>query len=236
MILYEKVSEAVFLARPNRFIAQCQLPHGDIIEVHVANTGRCQELLIRGAQVILAWASPGSKRKTPATLVAVKRGGQWINIDSQAPNRLVWSELQEGLVFPGIAGPYQGLKKEVKFENSRIDFSFRDRHGVKTWLEVKGVTLKVGERALFPDAPTLRGKRHLDELGELAQENRAAVLFVIQMEGIKTFQPNYQTHPEFAQSLKKAMEQGLEVFAWQCQVFPQGLKFHQTQRNVSLDI
>lgn len=236
MILYQEVSQGIFLERPNRFIARVQLDNSHIVIVHVANTGRCSELLIPGVAVILAWFKENTKRKTPATLVAVYKDNQWINIDSQAPNKLVGEYLNQGNLLPGIPGPYNRLRKEVTLGDSRFDFAFHGVDDKPVWVEVKGVTLKEGHKALFPDAPTLRGLRHIKELTQLSEEARGVVLFVLQMQNIKSFSPNKKTQPAFAAELLRAQESGVKILAWQCRVEPQSLEFLDSNRDVPIEL
>ena len=181
MKLYQQVIPATFIARPNRFIARVETEAGEET-CHVKNTGRCVELLVPGAPVTLAVSGrPG--RKTRCDLVAVQKGGLYINMDSQAPNRAAAEALPR--LFPGLTL----LRPEVRVGQSRLDF-YVEAAGGKTFVEVKGVTLEDRGAALFPDAPTERGIRHLKELEAcLAAGYGAALLLVIQMKGVRYFAP-----------------------------------------------
>lgn len=208
MRLYERVIPGVFLQRPNRFIARVRTAAGEEI-CHVKNTGRCRELLLPGAAVTLA-VSSNPDRKTRCDLVAVKKGDLYINMDSQAPNLAAREALPR--LFPGLTH----VKPEAVFGASRLDF-YLEQGEKKTFLEVKGVTLEENGAALFPDAPTERGVKHLKELeGCLRAGYGAAVLFVIQMRGVTRFSPNARTHPAFAQALRRAAETGVRVMAYDC--------------------
>lgn len=208
-MIYENIITAVFLSRPNRFIANVQI--GDRKEVvHVKNTGRCRELLLPGATVILAEGrNPG--RKTRYDLIAVyKEGLGLVNIDSQAPNHVVkeWLRKQD----------YTLVRPEYTYGNSRVDF-YMEKGNEKYLLEVKGCTLEVDGIGYFPDAPTERGVKHLRELACAAQQGYHAMLaFVIQMEGIHEVRPNVSTHPEFGTALQEARDAGVEVLFLECRV------------------
>lgn len=212
---YPNINPAVFQARPNRFVAQVLLD-GQPVTVHVKNTGRCRELLVPGATVYLE-ESANPRRKTKYDLVAVEKGRLLINMDSQAPNRVAEEYLPQ--LFPGLTS----YRRERAWGSSRFDF-FIEAAGERWFMEVKGVTLEEDGVALFPDAPTQRGVKHLWELVRCQEEGfRACVLFVIQMEGIRYFTPNRRTHPEFAQALEGAAAQGVRVEAVDCHVTPSSL-------------
>lgn len=215
MLLYHRVIPGAFRARPNRFIAQVETEEG--LEIcHVKNTGRCRELLVPGARVTLA-VSDNAARKTRCDLVAVKKGSLYINMDSQAPNRAAGEALPR--LFPGLTL----LRPETKCGDSRLDF-YLEAAGKNWFVEVKGVTLEEDGLALFPDAPTERGVRHLRELACIARaRGGAAALFVIQMKGPRAFSPNQKTHPAFAQALCEAREAGVRLMAYDCLVTPRGM-------------
>lgn len=206
---YDAVIHGRFHSRPNRFVAQVYID-GVLETVHVKNTGRCRELLLPGAEVILSRASnPG--RKTQYDLIGVhKEGLGWVNIDSQAPNQVVreWLEQQE----------YTLIKPEYRYGASRIDF-YMERGEEKYLLEVKGCTLEVDGIGYFPDAPTERGVRHLQELAEAAAAGYHSMLaFVIAMEGVGEVRPNLTTHPAFGEALEQAKAAGVQVLHLGCQV------------------
>lgn len=215
MLLYHRVIPGEFRTRPNRFIAQVETEEG--LEIcHVKNTGRCRELLVPGARVTLA-VSDNAARKTRCDLVAVEKGSLYINMDSQAPNRAAGEALPR--LFPGLTL----LRPETKCGDSRLDF-YLEAAGKNWFVEVKGVTLEEDGLALFPDAPTERGVRHLRELACIARAGGgAAALFVIQMKGPRTFSPNQKTHPAFAQALCEAREAGVRLMAYDCLVTPRGM-------------
>lgn len=215
MLLYHRVIPGEFLDRPNRFIARVKTENGPEI-CHVKNTGRCRELLIPGARVTLA-VSDNAARKTRCDLVAVEKGGLYINMDSQAPNRAAGEAMPR--LFPGLTL----LRPETRSGDSRLDF-YLEAAGKRWFVEVKGVTLEADGLALFPDAPTERGVRHLRELSRIARTGAgAAALFVIQMKGPRIFSPNQKTHPAFAQALKEAREAGVRLMAYDCLVTPQSM-------------
>lgn len=210
---YKEMVRGKFLARPNRFIAHVEI-NGKTEICHVKNTGRCKELLTPGATV---WCekSQNPARKTAFDLICVQKGSRLINMDSQAPNTAVKKWLLRG----GL-GNIENLKPESTFGNSRFDFSFT-KNGKPCFLEVKGVTLENDGVCAFPDAPTVRGAKHLQELTELVKEGYSAyVLFVIQMEDVKYLHPNDITDPAFGNALRAAAKAGVQILAMDCKVTP----------------
>lgn len=215
---YQAVKKGIFLHRPNRFIAQVEID-GHMETVHVKNTGRCRELLIPGVTVYLE-ESRNPNRKTRFDLIAVEKGGLLINMDAQAPNQVFREWAQSGAFRPNLAL----LRPETTWGKSRFDF-YWEGGGKKGFVEVKGVTLEVDGLALFPDAPTQRGVKHLEELIACRQEGfEAAVCFVIQMAGMSAFAPNERTQPAFGAALRRARDAGVEVLAYGCQVRPDRLE------------
>ena len=210
---YEEVQPAVFLTRPNRFIAHVLL-QGQEVVCHVKNTGRCRELLQPGVQV---WLEKGTNpnRKTAWDLITVQKGDRLVNMDAQAPNRAFgeWAKNLE----PGVVS----VRPEVFFEDSRLDFLLETETG-RHYVEVKGVTLESGGHVYFPDAPTERGVRHLHTLMQAVEQgHRATAFFVVQMENVLDFAPNDGTHPAFGQALRQAAEAGVQVLAYSCRVTPE---------------
>lgn len=219
MKLYNQVEPAVFLERPNRFIARVETARG-VETAHVKNTGRCRELLVPGAPVFLA-AAENANRKTAWDLVAVQKGDMLVNMDSQAANLAAGEALPR--LFPGISA----LRPETVYGDSRLDFYARGS-GWDLYVEVKGCTLEEDGTALFPDAPTERGIKHLQELERCVREgHRAALLIVIQMKGPLCFRPNRRTHPAFADALIRAHERGVQALAYDCLVTPDSLTLDQ---------
>ncbi len=217
---YTSIVPARFLARPNRFIAHVEV-NGEEVIAHVKNTGRCKELLTPGVTVYLQdWGEEHVGRKTRYDLIAVEKGDLLVNMDSQAPNKVFAEWAMQG----GFVSGLTHLKAEAKWGNSRFDFYWEagNRRG---FAEVKGVTLEHDGFARFPDAPTERGVKHLEELILLQKEGyEAAVYFVIQMEGMRVFSPNDETHPAFGTTLRKAASAGVRVVAVECHVTPDTLK------------
>ena len=216
---YTKVIKAKFLTRPNRFIAYCEVD-GKRETVHVKNTGRCRELLVPNATVYLS-VSDNSERKTKFDLIAVEketpRGTLMINMDSQAPNAAAHEWIASG----GIFGEGATVRREVTYGKSRFDL-YVEQGERRAFVEVKGVTLENDGIASFPDAPTERGIKHINEL--IAAKNdgfEAYILFVIQMKGIHTFTPNDETHRAFGDALRHAAESGVNILACDCKVTPE---------------
>lgn len=206
------MEEAVFLDRPNRFIANILLDGAPAV-CHVKNTGRCRELLVPGARVLVQRASkPG--RRTAYDLISVWKGGRLINMDAAAPNTVFSEWLSAG----GLGFDPDYMKPECKHGDSRFDFYF-EHQDVRAFAEVKGVTLEDDGVVRFPDAPTERGVKHLHGLIRCLEEGyRAYAVFVIQMKGVKYFEPNRETHPEFAAVLRQAAEAGVQLITLDCQV------------------
>lgn len=206
---YKHIIHGKFHSRPNRFIAKVWV-EGKLETVHVKNTGRCRELLLPDAQVILE-ISDNPNRKTKYDLIGVyKESLGWVNIDSQAPNKVVkeWLEKQG----------YTYIKPEYTYGASRIDF-YMERDGQRYLMEVKGCTLEIDGIGYFPDAPTERGVKHLRELAGAAQEGfRCYVAFVIQMEGVNEVRANVETHKEFGEALDAARAAGVKVLCLGCRV------------------
>ncbi len=220
---YREIVKGTFISRPNRFIAKVNINSKEET-VHVKNTGRCKELLVKDCTVYLS-KSNNPQRKTMYDLVAVEKQREnklplLINMDSQIPNDIAAEFLSMGNIFSDNAV----LKREVTFEKSRFDIYVRDGEK-EAFVEVKGVTLEKDGVALFPDAPTERGIKHINEL-IIAKQNgyRAIILFVVQMKEVNVFKPNAQMHPEFAQALKNAKEKGVEIYTVDCIVTPDSIK------------
>lgn len=214
---YPNITEGTFIARPNRFIAQVEI-NGQVEICHVKNTGRCKELLVPGCTVYLVH-SDNPARKTRYDLVTVRKGNRLINMDSQAPNKVV-QEWLEGGGLPGVTL----VRPEMKYDQSRFDFYF-EQGKRKVFMEVKGVTLEESDVVRFPDAPTARGSKHLHELVKARREGYETYLFlVVQMADVDHFEPNWRTDPDFGQALLEARNKGVHILCYDCHVTPQTLK------------
>ena len=211
---YGNVIPGAFISRPNRFIANVSI-EGVPVVAHVKNTGRCRELLLPRAEVFLE-KSDSPQRKTAYDLITVRKAnGLLINIDSQAPNKVVreWLEQQD----------YDFIRPEFPYGNSRVDF-YMEKGKERYLLEVKGCTLEREGIGFFPDAPTERGAKHLRELKKAVLEGyNASVAFVIQMDGISEVRPNTETDPDFTEALREAQEAGVKVLFLLCHVEPDSL-------------
>ena len=212
---YEGIVPATFLERPNRFIAQVEL--GGLREtVHVKNTGRCRELLRPGAGIYLQ-ESRNPARKTRYDLIAVKKGERLVNMDSQVPNLLVQEWIREGRFLEGVTE----IRPETTYGASRFDL-YLEAGDRKIFIEVKGVTLEQEGVVRFPDAPSDRAVKHVQELARAVKEGyEAYVFFVVQMEGVRYFTPNRDTHPAFWEALIEAARAGVRVVAYDCRVTPE---------------
>ena len=217
ILTYKNICDGIFHRRPNRFIAEVEI-NGQIELCHIKNTGRCKELLVPGTSVYVN-QSANPNRATKYDLVSVYKNETLINIDSQAPNQIFREYLQAGNYFDSITL----IKPESKFGGSRFDF-YVEAFNRKAFIEVKGVTLEHNGVALFPDAPTERGIKHLNELVDCIQDGyEAHVVFLVQMKGIRSFSPNNKIHPEFSATLIKASNAGVHVNAFDCIVTPDSL-------------
>lgn len=209
---YERIEKAIFLERPNRFIAYARL-NGKRETIHVKNTGRCAELLIPGA-VIYVQKNDNPTRKTGWDLIAVEKGMRLINMDSQVPNKVVQEWIEAGNLFGN--DPY--VRPETAYKSSRLDF-YVEAKSKKSFIEVKGVTLEEDGVVRFPDAPSERAVKHMGELVNAVKEGYDAyVIFVIQMKGVRFFTPNVDTHPAFGEALKRARKAGVKILAYDCKV------------------
>ena len=215
---YFNIQRATFLRRPNRFIANIEVDGREEV-CHVKNTGRCRELLTDRATIYVEHHD-NPKRKTKYSLIAVEKGNLLINMDSQAPNKVVG----EWLLAKEPFGKVKLLKPECTYGSSRFDF-YLETEAEKIFIEVKGVTLEEDGIVRFPDAPTERGIKHLEELCACVEAGyKAAVIFVVQMEGMQHFEPNEKTHPQFGEALRQARKAGVEVLAYECKVTPSSLE------------
>lgn len=217
-MIYHNIKRGKFIKRPNRFIAHVEIDNN--VEVcHVKNTGRCKELLTDNAEVyVQEFDSP--KRKTKFDLISVYKGNTLINMDSQVPNKVFHEWVKKNGFFENITH----IKPEYTYKNSRIDF-YIETLEKRILIEIKGVTLEENGVAMFPDAPTLRGIKHINELvGSIDEGYEAYVFFIIQMKGVKYFTPNYKTHKDFGDALKMAQTKGLNIFALDCEVNEDSIK------------
>ncbi|KPU42408.1 sugar fermentation stimulation protein A [Oxobacter pfennigii] len=207
---YKDTFAAEFIKRPNRFIAHVLLNGKEEI-VHVKNTGRCREILIPGIKVILEKAG-NPDRKTAYSLIGGYKGDTLINIDSQVPNACIFEGIQNKKI--DALNDVIKLKREVTYKNSRFDIYF-ETPSEQGFIEIKGVTLEQNGTALFPDAPTERGYKHVNEMIEAIDEGyRGYIFFLIQMKGVDIFTPNINMDPEFSKALKKAKEKGVKILAF----------------------
>ena len=222
-MIYKNVTEAIFIDRPNRFIAHVDV-NGTVETVHVKNTGRCKELLIPGAEVWLT-ASDNPLRKTAYDLIAVRKAnGTLFNIDSQAPNKIAYEWLKEQ--------NFDRIVPEHTYGNSRVDF-YMERGEERFLMEVKGCTLEVDGTGYFPDAPTERGVKHIRELIKAKEEGYHAILaFVIQMDGVTEVKANVETHPEFGEALEDAKCAGVQILFLPCHVEPDCISIASEKTNV----
>lgn len=218
---YPNIQQAIFLERPNRFIAHI-LVEGKEQLCHVKNTGRCKELLIPNTTIYVQHHD-NPNRKTKYSLIAVQKEKLLINMDSQVPNQIVAEWLKTGKSFPDL----KLVRPETVFGSSRFDF-YLETSQKKIFMEVKGCTLEQNGVVMFPDAPTQRGVKHIQELILAKQQGYDAYLiFVIQMKEVRYFTPNRLTHPEFANVLLQAEKAGVNILAVDCIVTPDSIEIDQ---------
>ena len=224
---YPNIVSGIFRSRPNRFIAHVEIEGKDEV-VHVKNTGRCKELLVPGCRVYLS-VSDNPARKTKYDLVAVEKKREdgsfvLINMDSQLVNDVAG----EWLPVSGLFSENAAIRREVTYGKSRFDFYIEDGDR-KAFLEVKGCTLEQEGIALFPDAPTERGVKHIHELMECRKNGyEAYLLFVIAMKGVRHFSPNDVTHMAFGDALRQAKAVGVQLLAMDCIVAPDSVFIDQS--------
>ena len=195
-----------FMSRPNRYLAEVEI-NGNVELVHVHDPGRLKELLIPGAEVYIKRAG-NPARKTKWDLIAVENNGETVLLNSAYHRYIAEAYLKNFQI--SKFGAYDYIKPEAKYKDSRLDF-YMEKGNEKIWLEVKGCTLTVGKAAMFPDAPTKRGLKHLRELEELSRENRAAILILIFRKS-EYFMPNFETDPEFGRKLIEISQNGVDVY------------------------
>lgn len=211
-MIYNNIKKAKFINRPNRFIANIEIDGKNEI-CHVKNTGRCKELLTDNSSVFVE-EFDSSTRKTKYDLISVYKGERLINMDSQVPNKVFHEWVKNSGLFENITM----IKPEYKYGNSRFDF-YIETIDKKIFVEVKGVTLEEDGVAMFPDAPTLRGLKHINELINSVDDGfEAYVVFIIQMKDIKYFTPNNKTHRDFGEALVLAKSKGVNILALECEV------------------
>ena len=215
---YVNVKKGIFIDRPNRFIANVEID-GAVEVVHVKNTGRCKELLVEGVTVFVQ-EFENSNRKTKFDLIAVCKGDELYNIDSQAPNKVFY----EWVLKSRYLGDIDYIKPECKYGDSRFDFYMESKNR-KIYAEVKGVTLEADGVLMFPDAPTERGVKHIKELCKCVEEGfEAYICFVIQTGKAKYFTANKRTHPAFAEALLEAKDKGVNILCVNCKVTEDSLE------------
>ena len=225
---YKNIVEGKFIKRVNRFVALVRL-EDHIEEVHVKNTGRCKELFIEGAKVYLE-KSTNINRKTNYSLISIYKDFRLINIDSQIPNYVVHDGLKEGRI--GEIGQVDFIKREVTFGQSRFDLYFESKQR-KGFIEVKGVTLENNGVAMFPDAPTVRGKKHVYELIQAKEQGyEAYIFFLIQMDNITKFKPNVLTDQKFSEALVEAEKKGVKILIYNSLVTKESIQLNKPCYNI----
>lgn len=221
MIFKEKLIHGTLIKRYKRFLADVTLDNGEEITAHCTNSGSMKSCLENGAEVYLSPVTD-PKRKTKFTWEMIKINGDWVGINTGNPNKLAFEAISNGEI-PGLDN-YTTAKREVKFGDSRFDV-FAENESEQCFVEVKNVTLKEGKYALFPDAVTTRGHKHLKTLVEVKKQGmRAVMLYIVQRSDVEIFAPAVEIDPEYAKALKEAVSEGVEVIAMQAKVTPEKIE------------
>lgn len=221
---YKKIIKGTFLERPNRFIAKVSIEN-KIHIAHVKNTGRCKELLVPGATIYLEdFRDDTRNRKTEFSIISVEKINgdtfELINMDSQAPNKIVEEALLEGRIISGLTK----IVREQTFGNSRLDFYYEKDGGAIGYIEVKGVTLEENGIVMFPDSKTERGVKHVKELIKAKEMGfESNLIFVVQMKNAKLFIPNFNAHMKFATIIADAIKKGVSITVYNCNVTPNSI-------------
>lgn len=205
---YENIRKSKFISRKDRFTAYVEIC-GEIVPCHIKNTGRLKEILLPDTEVYVQEVDK-PERKTKYDLIAARKGDRIINIDSMVPNWVIEENMEK--LFPQLIG----YEREKTYKNSRFDFYVQTKSD-KIYIEIKGVTQEFDNIAMFPDAPTKRGIKHVEELIDAVKNgHKAYIIFVVQMEEVSYFTPNEAIHKEFADALVKAHENGVNICAYDC--------------------
>jgi sugar fermentation stimulation protein A len=214
----------VFVSRPYRFAVVARV-RGRLVRVASRDPGRLSELLRPGVRLLLAPAPAGSLRRTRYTVVLVRHGPRWVSVVPALANEVLAAALVRNGV-PGLRGA-RVLAREVRRRGSRFDFLLLHR-GRRLLVEVKSATLVESGVALFPDAPTARGARHVRELAERARRGgRAAIVFVVQRDDAVALRPHAGNDPAFAAALDEAIRAGVRVLCYACRVTRQGVRLRE---------
>jgi len=221
----QQLIKGTLIRRYKRFLADVRLDDGTEVTAHCTNSGSMKSCLEEGADVMLSPVDD-PKRKTRYTWEMIRIGGQWVGINTSHPNALAFEWISHGFI-PGLEG-LTGLRREVRWGDSRFDIHAMDGD-TDCFIEVKNVTLREGDLALFPDAVTERGRKHLQTLARLKGRGmRAAMLYVVQRTDVSRFAAAREIDPAYAGALDQAIRRGVEVFVAQAKVSPENITFHRT--------
>jgi sugar fermentation stimulation protein A len=208
------------IKRYMRFLADITLDNGEVVTAHCTNSGSMKSCLETGAEVYLSPVNDPA-RKTKFTWEMIKINGDWVGINTSNPNTIALEWIRAGII-PGLEG-YTTVEREVKFGDSRFDI-FAKNETEECFVEVKNVTLKEVDYAMFPDAVTSRGQKHLETLIDVKKSGRRAVmLYVIQRTDVEKFAPAQNIDPDYASKLRKAYDAGVEIIAFQVKVSPDSI-------------
>jgi len=220
MKFQQKLIPAKLIRRYKRFLTDVELEDGSIAIAHCTNSGAMISCIEEGAPIYLSPAKD-PKRKTKFTWEMIFMNNNWIGINTMIPNQLVYEAVVNKEI-KGLEG-YTTVKREVTFEDSRLDI-YAENKNEKCWIEVKNVTMKVGDTALFPDAVTIRGLKHLETLIRIKKQGmRAIMVYVIQRMDVNSFGTANRIDPKYGEALKRAIKEGVEIFPVQAKVSPEGI-------------
>ncbi len=218
-----KLISGKLIKRYKRFLADVELDNGNIVVAHCTNSGSMISCIEEGARVYLSPATD-PKRKTRFTWEMIEINNSWVGINTSIPNQLVFEAIRNQEI-PQLTG-YTFVKREVKFEDSRFDV-YAENDKEKCFIEVKNVSMKVGDAALFPDSVTIRGRKHLETLIRVKEQGiRAVMVYIIQRMDVNSFGAAEHIDPDYANSLQKAIKAGVEVIALQAEVRPEGIELY----------
>ena len=217
----EELVHGRLIQRYKRFLADVELDDGIKVTAHCTNSGSMKSCLEDGAEVYLTPVND-PKRRTKFTWEMIKIDERWVGINTNNPNKIVFEAVSNNLI-PELSG-YDFVKREVKYGDSRFDV-MAQKDGETCFIEVKNVTMKEGNVALFPDAVTTRGRKHLNTLVDVKKQGmRAVMLYIIQRMDVERFGPADDIDPEYGKALREAYRQGVEIIPMQANVSPEGIE------------
>lgn len=221
MIFSQKLVHGTLIKRYKRFLADIRLDDGSVVTAHCTNSGTMKSCLETGAEVYMTPVND-PKRKTRFTWEMIRIGNHWVGINTANPNKLAFEAIQQNII-PRLSG-FHTVRREVRFGDSRFDIYAESSHE-RCFIEVKNVTLKEEKYAMFPDAVTSRGLKHLKTLAGVKEKGlRAVMLYVVQRTDVGVFAPAAGIDPDYAAQLKEASLAGVEIIVVQARVTPEKIE------------